>query len=257
MKCIKTFVINLEKSIARRKYMEELLVPYDFLDVEFIKAVNGRELSEKDKQSRFNKRKCIDLIGRELNDGEIGCTLSHRTCCEALLKSNKPYALIFEDDISIVGNLNIIKDIDLESILNTQKPKALMLSGDYWYWKKNKVLVNVYDCIGTYAYIINRAAAQCILSTIPANVSDNWMYYKHHGLKIYALFPYLVDANLNMDSLASDINQYSWGIRRSKMSWINIIRNIRSGVIKRILKKINHYEAKIKVLDGKVMGKEW
>ena len=39
---MKTYVVNLEKSTDRKKYMTRLLADQPFLDVEFINAVDGR-----------------------------------------------------------------------------------------------------------------------------------------------------------------------------------------------------------------------
>ncbi|MBU6375921.1 MAG: glycosyltransferase family 25 protein, partial [Bdellovibrionales bacterium] len=36
--------------------------------------------------------------------GELGCVLSHRRCYEEILKSDKPWGLIFEDDVLLEKN---------------------------------------------------------------------------------------------------------------------------------------------------------
>lgn len=48
---MKTYIINLKKSLKRKSYMEELLRSYqDFLDVHFIEAIDGKKMS-KEQQS--------------------------------------------------------------------------------------------------------------------------------------------------------------------------------------------------------------
>ena len=47
---LKTYVINLETSIARRRHMEGLLAPYPFINPEFVKAIDGRMMSEKERR---------------------------------------------------------------------------------------------------------------------------------------------------------------------------------------------------------------
>ena len=86
---LKTYVINLEKSTVRRQYMEKLLAPYSFLDVEFVKAIDGRLLSEEERRARFDFDGCRALYGRTVNAGEVGCALSHRKAYESLLQSGQ------------------------------------------------------------------------------------------------------------------------------------------------------------------------
>lgn len=249
---IKTLVVNLEKSKTRRKYMEELLAPYDFLDIEFIKAVDGRLLSFDEKADKFNMTKCVEIIGRKLNDGEIGCTLSHQKCYATISNNDYPYAIIFEDDITFINDFNTIRKINLDKILNTDVPTVLMLSGDYWYWRK-KTVVSVLDCVGAYAYIINKAAANLLGSLKACGTADNWSYFMSHGLKIKAIYPYLVDANLNMDLLSSDVAQDEWIIHRDKMKLAYVIRGYLKGAVKRILKSSGHFESKVRIINNKIV----
>lgn len=67
MRGLKTYVINLESSYRRKQHMTDLLNPYPFLDVEFIKAIDGRQLSEQECVSSFDNEACMKHIGRLLN----------------------------------------------------------------------------------------------------------------------------------------------------------------------------------------------
>ena len=204
---LKTYVINLEKSTVRRKYMEDLLAPYAFLNVEFVKAIDGRLLSDEDRHSRFDFDGSRALYGRTVNAGEVGCALSHRKAYESLLQSGNPYALVLEDDITIIRDLQALDLGKIGRVLNDTTPKALMLSGDYWYYRKQPV-TRLFSAVGAYAYLINRAAAQKILAINPPRcVADDWMFYKRNGIKLFAVHPYMVDANMNMDMLSSDVKQ--------------------------------------------------
>ena len=42
---IQTYIINLEKSVLRREYMDNLLSIYSFLDIHYVKGVEGKKLS--------------------------------------------------------------------------------------------------------------------------------------------------------------------------------------------------------------------
>lgn len=250
---LKTYVVNLKRSPHRRQYMERLLEPYsDLLEVEFIEAVDGR--AEPDMERKFNDAGSLRRYGRLLSPGEKGCTLSHRKCARALLDSDAPYALIFEDDIHPVRNLRELDAIDFDAILDTPRPTVLFLSGDLWWWNKRGKIAKVFIGLGTYAYAMNRAAAKLILSdAAPHNVADDWLLFRSKGLNFRGLIPYLIDANLDMEQLGSDVDQYSWGINRRKMSKRNALSFFLAAIPKRILKATGHFESKIKVRDGKIV----
>ena len=101
MNRIQTYIINLEKSVVRKEYMNDLLRAYSFLDIHYVKGVEGKKLSESEISERFDKDRCLKRYGRVINLGEIGCTLSHRECYEKLLSTSSGYALILEDDIHL------------------------------------------------------------------------------------------------------------------------------------------------------------
>lgn len=250
---ITAYIINLKKSVKRHDYMQSILSPYSFINIHFIEAVDGRTLSEEEVEQAFDNKNTIKHYGRELNRGEIGCTLSHRKCYATLLESDAPYALILEDDIKIMRDLSIVQDINLDAIMNTQIPTILFLSGDYWYYKRRKI-VSVYGAVGAYAYLINKAAAQQILShSQPYNVADDWFCYKKWGLQYKAIYPYIIDANVDMDSFPSDVNQDQWGNEKHLMSKKAILQSYWQGCIKRLLAACGHFEAKIRVIDNKVV----
>lgn len=241
---IPTYVINLRSSSARRRYMEDLLSVYEHLKVEFVEAVDGRLYSKEQQQVHFDMKACVQRNGRIINPGEIGCTLSHRKCYQKFLDSPSAYVLILEDDISIVGDMSTAINDTVASFMNCQKPRILFLSGDYWYWRK-KAITKVCWAVGSYAYFINRAAAECILKIgKPFSVADDWDLYKTNGVGLYAVHPYVIDANIS--DLPSDIQQSYWGNKRSLMSKKNILRSYYMGFIKRCLLWAGHFESKIR-----------
>ena len=134
---IKTYVINLVRATERKQYMKNLLSSYDFLDVSYVEAVDGYSLSEEEINLNFDEALANKRYGRKLNRGEIGCTLSHYKCYNQLLSSNRQFALILEDDISIIKDIKQIIP-KLYSILKKNKPVVLFLSGDYWFYNLKK-----------------------------------------------------------------------------------------------------------------------
>lgn len=255
MKQILTYIINLESSYIRKQFMNDWLLEYQSFDIQFIDAIDGRCFSKTQRIAVFDDKLCMKRYGRLLNGGELGCVLSHRKCYQTLLSTSNSYALILEDDVYPMRSLGELQTVDLDGILNVDVPVILLLSGDYWYYKR-KTVVDVYDAIGAYAYFVNRAAASKILSIPkPYNVADDWALYKRYGIKLKAIYPYLVDANVNMDLLGSDVLQDTWGSKKNKMSKINLIRAIKGGILKRIFSYCGHFESKVRIINNKIVSK--
>lgn len=250
---LRTYIINLEKSTVRKQYMQTLLSGYEFLDIEFLKAIDGRLLSDAERRSCFDYEGSKCLYGRTLNAGEVGCALSHRKTYEAFLNSGEPYALILEDDISIIRDLHSLNLERIDRIMKDGSPRVLMLSGDYWYYQKRDI-VKLFSAVGAYAYLINRAAAQRLLSIDPPrSVADDWMFYKRKGLKLFAVHPYMVDANMNMELLSSDVKQDNWSIDRSRMPIKEVLLGYYTGFVKKAFKLFHHFEQKVRIIDNVIV----
>ena len=210
---IKAYIINLERSIERRSYMENQLIRFPFLQYEFISAVDGRVLSRSERSNKFDEEKFKYVYRRAVQPGEIGCTLSHQKCYRYLEEKNDNYALILEDDAILKDNIEGI----LEEIINLlecdQSPRIILLSGWYYYTKKRRLidryfLADIYDGYGTYAYVVNRKAAKLLLEDKPFITADDWAYIKRKGVKIQAVYPHLLitdeDCNNNLVSTISN-----------------------------------------------------
>lgn len=254
---IKAYIINLKSSQVRRKYMEQLLSPYTWLQLEFIDAIDGRKMPEDEVLEQFDYSLCIRHNGRELNRGEIGCVLSHRKAYESLLKSESHYALVLEDDVSVMRDLNGLKQYDLRGILATPEPTVLFLSGDYWFLRNRESVVTCFDALGAYAYIINRSAAELMLNIEkPYYVADDWTLFREMGLSLKAIKPYMIDANLNMDVLSSDVQQLQWGINRKQMSLFELMKSLKNSAVRKFLKFCGMFESKHRVINGKVVTRK-
>lgn len=247
---MKTYIINLEKDIERKKYMDNLLNPFPFLEKSYIKAVYGKTLNEQDLNKKFDIELARKRYGRPLNPGEIGCTLSHFKCYSELLTSNKPYALLLEDDVTIMRDFSTIDA--MAASLPSDKPWVLFLSADYWYTSMRKFdaqnsIASVYDAVGTYAYIINRKGAELIISKNrkASNVADHWSMYRRQGLKLYAVFPYMIDANL--EEFESTVEQMYFGEVRKNMPLGMRLAAFKLSAVKRLLLIAGHFVSKIRI----------
>lgn len=245
---MKTYIINLKKSLERRSYMEELLKPYQgFLEICFIEAVNGREMSKEQLADIWDQKTTYKTYGRYMKSGEIGCALSHRKCYEEILKQQDDMALILEDDISFqdVDMKNII--LSVEKIMQTEKPMVVLLSGDYWYTKKNFQfgniqLANVHEAMGAIAYVVNRSAANRLKSLKRRYLADDWYNIKKTGIKLYALYPHFVDTA----DLGTEISGDGYvGTIRRNLSYPVMLHSYYRAVIRQILGRIGHFEKRV------------
>ena len=245
---MKIFVINLKDSIERRAYIQSLFEPYSNIDLTFTAAVDGRYLTDIQLQKIFKQTQSYKIYGRFLGGGEVGCTLSHRKCYSALLNSSRESALVVEDDLVLRTDDFASYLLKIESYMATIKdPHILLLSGDYWYTTIRRLsnglsLANVREAVCTHAYVINRQAAEIILSSEPCYLADDWFHIKKLGIHISALFPHIADQNRK--DWTTDISDAYTGTIRRNLSVGKMVHSYYRAIIKRILKYSGHFESK-------------
>ena len=93
----KIFVINLDTSIDRLNSMQAQCDRLGLL-FERISAVRGCDLSESDKSKVYSLEQNLRKYDKVMNDGEIGCYLSHIKCWEKMIAEELDYVLVLEDD---------------------------------------------------------------------------------------------------------------------------------------------------------------
>ena len=200
------FIINLKKDIEKKQHMQKLCQKYN-LEVEFIEAVYGKELSQEAIDAIYSEQNSIKEIGRSLSSGELGCLLSHRTIYQRMISENIPEAIILEDDIEFNEkfiNFLIIKD-------NLPRDAELLLLG-YWYSgiKYTSALISFHNRMkisqtheivrftkkmhGTYAYYITIRGAKKILSSLDNNITMPIDHYTgdENIINLYGIYPAIV-----------------------------------------------------------------
>lgn len=196
---IRTYLINLKESTARKDKVLKDISRYSLLDVEVVEAVNGKKLTEEEKDLLFDRKRFKRIYSREPLDGEIGCTLSHRECYRRLFASDNEYALILEDDVRFVH------PDDVESVLEkavgmlpSGKSGMILLNRCFCFYSKtlsvcgNFSFHRVWTATGTCAYLINRYAAKKLLSVNkPFIVADGFGYMRMKGIYIQGIYPAL------------------------------------------------------------------
>ncbi|MEQ4694355.1 glycosyltransferase family 25 protein [Providencia manganoxydans] len=204
-----TFIINLQECTIRRVAMHSQLEKTN-LSYEFINAVNGTDLSNKEIQSLV-----YDYPNCKLTKGEIGCALSHLSIYKIMVEKNINHALILEDDVVIpIDIADTVKEI--KKIDNPQKANVYLLSQVNSYIENKKLNNNIYsayNALGAHAYIINKKAAENIISaqTPIMYEADMWWYFKlFNYINLYCHIPYIIalnDKNHNDSSLESERSQ--------------------------------------------------
>lgn len=188
---MKVFIINLKRSVERRKNIEKQCIEHR-LDYEFIDAVDGRLLSPAE-----IKRHTRDL-NYACRPGEIGCALSHirtyRLMCERGISS----ALILEDDAKLMPD---IADVlaKLDKVVISKKPIITLLTETFQY--QDKCLSRIDQKHGVYpvieacmsdGYVINHQAAKKALKALyPVwMVADRWHLFNEYSIcNVYAVIP--------------------------------------------------------------------
>lgn len=88
------YIINMEKSLDRKTYIENHFKKYGVSEYKFIKAIDG---SKEDLSKTINN---IDKL--VISQNEMACSISHLKAIETWLEeSDSEYAIIMEDDISL------------------------------------------------------------------------------------------------------------------------------------------------------------
>ena len=239
---MKSYIINLERSTDRKSYMEVLCKKLPFWDVEFVKAVDGRNMSANEQEHIFDKRKFKKRYSIDVRPGEIGCTLSHQKCFRKIVEDNEPYVLILEDDIQKpIHDIGVILN-SIEEMMVTETPRIILLSGWYWFKRTHDFmgsyrLADVYDAFLTHSYVINQAAARLLIEERPFITADDWRYIRQKGVQLQAVYPHLIDQNWDGD-LATMVNVEP--IKKRSVGWY--CRNACRLTNLKILKIIGHFE---------------
>lgn len=214
---IKTYVINLKDSVIRREAVLAETAKYPFMDVELLEAVDGRKMKPEEIETRFNSKKFIDRNHRSPKRGEIGCTLSHRECYRKLLESEEEFALILEDDVNFLYPEDV--ETTLADILNEYKdnnPYFITLAMHFVYYPKKcrklgkYTFYEIYNAYGTCAYLINRRAAECLLSvSYPFITADDFLFIRQRGIRVKGIYPTFAVGASTRELISTEIQQES------------------------------------------------
>lgn len=241
---MKTYVINLPRDAERKKYMQRILREQNFTNVIFVEAVYGKSLSAQEKEHLFDSAAFTKKYAKFPNDAQIGCTLSHRKCYEKFLQSRENACLILEDDI--VPKQKVLPAVQeiLRFIESKEEPAIVLLSGWFWYTKKEffagNALGSLYSGFLAHSYMMNARAAKILLTQKPYYVADDWYEFrKKFGIKMYGLLPHIINQQWNgnfKSSTDSSSIKYEKGFGCTKLA----LRL--KGLVQKLLALSGHYE---------------
>lgn len=239
---MRTYIINLAAATERKEYMRNVLKGSAGLDIRWIDAVDGKCLTDEEKDELFDENGFIRDFQRTVKRGELGCVLSHQKCYKDLIDSEEDVAIVFEDDIVLKDSVEKIIEI-ITKVMPSDKPSVLLLSGWYWYSRRRKLstdrfICDVIDARLAHAYVINKQAARIMYYSRPWFVADDWGFFRRKGVKIYSLLPHCVDQNW----IAGFYSQTNTGESTVVYSsFCSKIRDIIHSIPRKIAKMIGHY----------------
>jgi glycosyl transferase, family 25 len=197
------FVINLEQDIMKKEHIQNHFREHGVENYTFIKAIDGRKLSGDELLEVYDEKKALEVHGRPLARGEIGCTLSHLECYKKIISQNLPGAFIFEDDVVFsVDTTCLMKKIQNNS---AQLKTGVVLLGYAKYVCTYNTLINLTNkyCLKkihkagfSHGYFITHKAAQEILNFFsPISFPiDIWRRVQNGcSVNVYSCFPYCID----------------------------------------------------------------
>lgn len=188
---MKAFIINLDSSTERRVTIAAQCQKAG-INYEFIRAVNGKQLSDEEIAQHTQP------LNYAFKAGEIGCALSHLSIYRKIVDENIPQALILEDDALLTDHLPVVLSSPALQ-LDASDPMLVLLSRVNKYVNsavaavtESASLYPVYSATTSHAYVINLEAAKRLLTLLyPVwMAADKWCLFEEYGaFRLLAIHP--------------------------------------------------------------------
>lgn len=194
---IPIFVLTIDSpGGVRRAHCERLFAKQE-LQFTFVDGVSGNDL---DIDQVYSRRKNLLFAKRSLSPAEISTYFGHRKIWQEFIGTGEDVCLVVEDDLEIINQTDFqiaisnARDYATWDILNffDFKPKPILHSED---WHSLSIADYKYPSSGTVAYLINRKAAQKLLSRkkifrpVDEDLSNCWEF----DIRVRSISPNLVD----------------------------------------------------------------
>lgn len=173
------FIINMNKNIERRDLMRKRAEAAG-LEVEFISAIDGREMTEEEIGKWYDSAKRKRYFGRDMTLGEIGCLMSHRSVYEKIVAEKIPYAVILEDDVVFEADIgkalasipeapikwDVIRFLSHSKVYKRGFRKIMPLGNTRYQFARSPAAPG-----GAYGYLVSCHAAEVMLK----HMQRNWL----------------------------------------------------------------------------------
>ena len=205
---VQTFVISLN-SVPRNALLLNQLMNQGIAPL-VVKAVDARSWTPPFSSSKIDIKSFNKITGRMPSGGEIGCALSHLLCAQKAETSGTEYALVFEEDAEVVGelapSLNFLRRMDPNMptvVVLYANPGSVLKKGSITRDKED----TAYEFgkffmppSGTVAYLMNKAAIDVFASkTIIEGLAD-WPPFANR-FEFWGCFPNPISTNLEKSTI--------------------------------------------------------
>jgi glycosyl transferase, family 25 len=221
---MRIFVITSQKSLHQRSRVEKIFsslgMPFQFVTDGDISNFNEPLLSQ-----YFVKN-----IKSMIREGAISCTLNHFFCYKKIIEENIPLALIFEDDLFLLGDFkkNLTKIVEEASLLEPGFIVSLENSTLEFPRmrdvRKNKFLYPGQTQRCTGGYLIDRTAATNGINHLKQikcdTIIDLWhtQLIQQKMVKMYWAHPPIVEQGSHNGRMPSTI--YDRGKKFRRIRWL-------------------------------------
>jgi GR25 family glycosyltransferase involved in LPS biosynthesis len=210
---------------------DKLLGQLQILNLPFteISAINGAELQRRALANKIDSIGCYARLGYKISPGLIGCFLSHQSIYKIMVKDKISWALVLEEDVSIVNiDFEILNQLMSD---NGAKPTIIQLfSRSSRLIKKGTLLKHGIEKkyvsfefhrrlvgSGAAAYLINIEAAVLASKLEKVNGAPDWPPWSVN-VKFFGVFPWMFyedDAGSTIPN--NKISRYAYFSRRVLM----------------------------------------
>ncbi len=191
---MKTYLINMESAVARRKHMHFQFKKYHVAH-EWVRATNGRALTEEQLADIANLE-AIAAQPLKLSRGAIGCALSQKEVYDRMVRDNVEVALVLEDDMMFTKDVvPILQKIEREIrpgeiillyYFSTEgaKPEFSTVEEIAPLYEHYQLMYPANEVRSAAAYVLTRETARRLSEAIlPVQVeADDWMAFLRAGI---------------------------------------------------------------------------
>ena len=200
LKDLAVYVINLDRNKDRLDNFIEQYIVSDLKQVQFnrMRAIDGKKIRIEDYVSQTALREILDAETSgyrtkhyQLSRGGVGCYLSHQGLYKKIADQNKPYALIFEDDVDIDPMILEKTNTAMASI--PEDWDIVLLSCFCIKCDKHSVYSDVERFFLLHAYLIKKEAAIKLTNYMQHKLIEQQVDWElsdliqKHNMKIYCL----------------------------------------------------------------------